>query len=1348
MRSGGDDGGHVQSPVTASAPPRWWLLAGAAAALSGAGWMRSPGEPYVIACALATVALGALARLGARRAIGIVATFTAATLTGLFAVGSRAIGRLEESWDAYHAALEFESAARLERELVTAAATLRNTAQRALDAPSDPEPAFNFLESLTAGPDERGVVLYRAGRPAAWAGRVRASTDTMNAPLGAAMSPFYLTLYAAAARDDRRAVATLLVHAEPPADRIASPLDARVAALSGVRGFEYVPAAQSRSGYARFVAGADTLFAARPSALEQAEVRLRVLEKARVRGMLAVGLLLLLLLVEAWRRPSSLARRLGTLVVALATIAIVPFNAFSNATVLFDPSVYFASLGGPFTGSVGVLVITSALALLGVLAVLRARLPVRSRWPAAGLVLLIAALGPFLLRDLARGINPPPWGVPLPLWLAWQVALFLAAAAVLLTGVSAGRAALGARRGIAPWLAPMLAAIAAIIAPALWDAPGSWPGWYPAVWILAIGALALTRRTRGFLINAALVSALGAVTLVWGTAARKRVQLAERDVTGLDAVDSTAFALLERLGRDLARATPPQGRAELLQRYVRSDLDDAGYPVELTQWAPLDNGGFGPVASLVLSDIERAPNEEQAVLDSAHTVGSAVILPGRGSAGVHLVLAVPYRDGSAVTVIVAPRTRLIADDPFTALIGVAGVRATEPPYSLALERGVLTATEAHDGRWLRKGDELHGDWMIASEQGRSRVHVEVELRSLVALVPRGALIVILDVVLLSALWTLVAASDGGFRRWTRTRVRGWRRSYRSRLIFSLFGFFVLPAVVFAIWSYRRLQGDDQQSRELLVRETLRSFVSNRHADSLNIRGQRLEAPLFLYADGEMRETSDSLYDLLAPVGRFLPRSVAQNVVLLEEVNDSKRETIAGVPALFGYRAVAERGRRYVLAAPARTDELTLDRQRHDLGILVLFATAIGALAALGLSGVAARAFARPIGELRLAALAVAAGEAEPALADEPPVEFQPVFSAFRRMASDLAASRSALEEAQRRTEAVLRNVASGVVATDPDGRITLANPPAEALLSIPLVPGADLVVPDAGRGGRDLATRVRAFARADADEEELDLVLHGRQLHVRLTRLRRGIGGVVVTLDDVTELARAQRVIAWGEMARQVAHEIKNPLTPIRLGVQHLKRAYRDGRGGYDRVLEQNVGRILAEIDRLDEIARAFSRYGTAPAERAPGEPIDVAAVVRDVVELERIGEGEVQWRLEGADDPVIARARGPELREVLLNVLENARLANARCVQVRLAQNDARAVISVSDDGDGIPPDVLPRIFEPHFSTRTSGSGLGLALSRSLVEAWGGEIRVESGGTAGTQVTIALAAPSSASQL
>jgi nitrogen fixation/metabolism regulation signal transduction histidine kinase len=210
-------------------------------------------------------------------------------------------------------------------------------------------------------------------------------------------------------------------------------------------------------------------------------------------------------------------------------------------------------------------------------------------------------------------------------------------------------------------------------------------------------------------------------------------------------------------------------------------------------------------------------------------------------------------------------------------------------------------------------------------------------------------------------------------------------------------------------------------------------------------------------------------------------------------------------------------------------------------------------------------------------------------------------------------------------------------------------------------------------------------------------------------------------------------------MARQVAHEIKNPLTPMRLGVQHLIRAKDDPRVDFRKAFDDNAARLLEEIDRLDEIARAFSRYGTAPDAQPAPEVVDVAEAVRDVVRLERLGGDAVTWDMSGADAPVHAMARPTELREVLLNLLENARLADSRQVSVAVRADGGKITIAVTDDGHGIAADALPRIFEPHFSTRTSGSGLGLAISRRLIDGWGGAIGVSSTVGTGTVVTISL---------
>jgi signal transduction histidine kinase len=732
--------------------------------------------------------------------------------------------------------------------------------------------------------------------------------------------------------------------------------------------------------------------------------------------------------------------------------------------------------------------------------------------------------------------------------------------------------------------------------------------------------------------------------------------------------------------------------------------------------------------------------EVQRIVSRARETSSVIVEPVPSDTAMEIVMAAPSVTGGVTAAVLAPRSRLFEIDPFARLLGLDVDPDVEPPYTVRLREGAPVGTLTPQPTWRREGSQLHGDWIVHAGNANAPVHVEVELRPLYALVQRGALIVFLDLVLVGLLWFASVVADGGAGRWIRARRRTWGRSYRARLSLALLLFFIVPASAFAVWSYEQLATDATQSRALLVNETLRALAPPPTAPLwLQAESDRLDTPLFLYRTGELAETSDPLYDELAPIGRYLRPPVELTLAVRDEETFSQLEAVGGNRALFGYRAfTVPSAPSTVVAAPARADELSLGRRRRDLGVLVLFATAVGVLAALWLSGIAARQLASPIRSLREAALAIASGSREPPLEAEPIVEFYPVFTAFRRMAADLNASRTALEEAQRRTATVLRNVASGVVAVDPDCRVSLANPRAEALLSTSLPSEA----PFGAAAPRAVADVVERFLKSDADEHDFELALDHQQLRGTLTRLARG--GAVVTIDDVTELARAQRVLAWGEMARQVAHEIKNPLTPIRLGVQHLRRARADKRVDFDAVLERNVNQILAEIDRLDEIARSFSRYGAAPEERQRASAIDVAAIVREVVSLERMGESDLEWIEEGVDAPVLALSRSDELKEVLLNVLENARLAQARRVRVgvEVAPGDngaRRANIVVHDDGHGIAPDVLPRIFEPHFSTRTSGSGLGLAISRQLVEGWGGSIGVESASERGTTVTIAL---------
>lgn len=1317
-----------------------WLLAAAASVVLAATWVRAPSAPLAL---LLSVLLGlvlwltrGVGRDALSRRLGFALALGGLLLSAArYHVDVRALDRRGEEIRQLTAR---QAGAALAEALNKEVAELQRLTAAALAVPEAPDAAFVSLAQLVPPGGSRAVIVARGGRPVAWSGRLLVPLDSLAGPTGLVGTPFYLVAYAVAQRGNALAVATTVLHAEPPATALTASLAADIAADFGASGFGYAPpeAVTTVPDATLLQLGGAPVLAARAVMPSVEALRNSAWERVLPRAGLALASMLLLLLAVAWRRATGLRPRFIALAVGLAVPAILPLSVFSNLSTWFDPTFYLVRSGWRFTANAGALALTAALLLLGLLSARRARPHVMTRAQSWAAVLLVAGLGPFLLRELAGGLEVPSIGVPLTLWLSWQITLFLSAVTVLLLGVTAGHGALGRDRGLPLWAAPTLAILAALAAPFLLEAPGRFPPAYTALWVVAIAALAITRRARAIVIPVALVAACGATTLIWSSTVRERVELAVRDVQGLARPDGNAAILLDRFTETLDPVRASRTRVELLAQLARTELAGAEYPTEISSWA--DDGSL--MADLVIG---RAPGVTAGVnlfAAEAQRTGVPTLTEVRGDPGIHSVLAVPHADGTATTVVVAPRSRLVAQDPFGAFIGFSPPPAPEPPYQLRL--GDVTpqppSAPTARGAWTRTGSELHGDWLLPSAGGMSRqLHALVELRSFDVLLTRGVLLVLVDLIVLGLIWLLIVSADGALPRWWRRRRRDVLSSYRSRLTAALFVCFLVPSLLFGFWSFRRLQADDRQARDLLVRETLRGVAST-DSVQLSEAAARFDTPLFLYAQGLLVGTSDPLLDAIAPVGRLLPPSVVRTLAEGDEVTTGREEEVGPAAVRLGYRAATDSaGVQFVLAAPARLDERLLDRRRNDLAMFLLFALALGALGALWAAGAASRQLSRPIRELRESALAIARGTRSPTLREDPPLEFTPVFMAFRQMTTDLAQSREALETAERRLAATLRSVASGVLAVDEGDRVTFANPRAEAVLEVPLAVGSRL--PAAAQAL--LGAVLDEFRSGGGDEGGVEIEHRGRRLSVRLTRLSPGSRRMVVTLDDVTEVTRAERVLAWGEMARQVAHEIKNPLTPMRLGMQHLRRARLDARVDFDKVLEENTARILKEIDRLDEIARAFSRYGTAPVDEAAPESVDVGAVARDVLELERMGQTDVQWEGEIPAEMLTARARPRELREVLLNLLENARLAGARRVVLAVRPREGGGVeLCVTDDGSGIPAHLLERIFEPHFSTRTSGSGLGLAVSRRIIDSWGGTISAENRVGGGAELTVRLA--------
>ena len=1305
------------------------MLASAAAGaglLAASGWLAEPRVGYLAAIVIATCG-GVLALRGGMRAgvrVPLSVAFVALAIAAGFALRAQVrLYRFSRAPEAVARGARAAQQERLRRAVDEELEALRSIARTGQRLPPDPAEAIARLTHALRDREHRAVLVTRGDTLVVWAGTFHGDVRRLAGASGVVASPFGLTIYAADASGSARTIATSLLYATTPADRLTQGLSQRMSSDEVTEGFAFGPPSDSAPHALIYRDGTRPLFVAQARAGGAEEVRFRLLERARVRVGIALLAAIIAFLIAVSGRDSGALSVVGGALIVLACIALVPLSEFSTRSRLFDAGVFYFPAGRAFTANAAALALSSATILLLVLLGVRRVGRHVPRGVAIGVAVATIAAGPFAVRTLSRGITPPPDGANGSLWIIWSVPLTLAATALLVLAAWAGRRTLGGRRGLPVAVGPLIAMAAAMLAPLLWQAPGQWPQWYSLLWAAAVATLVLSRPSHRALLAASCVAALGAATVVWGSASRGRVDLAERDVRGLAAPDAYASTLADRLARSLQGEELPRTPQALLERYVSSDLASAGYPVALVSWErdlPAAAFGTGP--------FDTAFDSAKAVVTVAEREGRTMAVTAPAVAYGVRIVAVPVRDG-AVTIIVAPRTRLIPTDAYARWYGLASPASNEPPYTVQVVPEPIGPRT--DVRWRREGTELHGDWPIMSTVGPARAHVEVDLRWLDTLVPRGGLLVIMDLAMVSLVWLLGALADGRAARWLRLRRRRLR-SYRAQLSVALFLFFLVPAAAFAVWSWRQLYDDAQAARRLLVTETIRAFAASpAQDDALKREARRLDTKLLLYRSGVLIASSDSLFSDFVPMGQLLRPDVALQLGVSDEMSATKPEPLDGATGMLGYRVLPNTGGRLVLAAPARVDDFLLDRRRRDLGVLVLFASVLGAVAALWSSAIAARQLARPIGALREAARAVARGEREVPLPDHAASEFHPVFASFRAMAHDLGESRAALEEAKRRTDAVLRTVASGVVAVDESGRVILANPRAEALLG---------GVPPAGEPLRrspatEVVSRVESFLKGGLDEDGFELDSGGRTLRGQLTRLARG--GAVLTLDDVTELARAQRVLAWGEMARQVAHEIKNPLTPIRLGVQHLRRSV--GRADFDVVLDQNVTRILHEIDRLDEIARAFSRYGEAPEARDPAEPTDVAVTVSDVVALETLGRSDIEWQCDVRGAMPFALTREDQLREVLLNLFENARHAGATRVQAVVSRVEDFVQIDVIDNGSGIGDDVFARIFEPHFSTRTSGSGLGLAITRRLVESWGGSVVIAASDRSGTTVRVSL---------
>jgi two-component system nitrogen regulation sensor histidine kinase NtrY len=386
---------------------------------------------------------------------------------------------------------------------------------------------------------------------------------------------------------------------------------------------------------------------------------------------------------------------------------------------------------------------------------------------------------------------------------------------------------------------------------------------------------------------------------------------------------------------------------------------------------------------------------------------------------------------------------------------------------------------------------------------------------------------------------------------------------------------------------------------------------------------------------------------------------------------------------------------------------------------------------------AANAISGPVARLVQAAGRVAGGDLSARVdAESDPEEIAVLSRAFNSMTHDLQVQQEALRragaEAEGRREfieTVLTGVSAGVIGLDGERRVSAANRQAALLLALPA---------DHGHGRRlvDLAPEFAPILEAATvggeREEEVDIV-RGRENRRLRVRVSGAEGGLVLTFDDITRLVTAQRNAAWRDVARRIAHEIKNPLTPIQLSAERIRKKYRKNVPETElEIFDRCTDTIVRQVGDIGRMVDEFSAFARMPAPRFTEQ--DAAELLREAVFAQRVAHPDLHIELDHPAE-VTLLADGRMLAQALTNVLKNAAEAieglrattprHEGHIVARLLSDDSGVAFEVEDNGLGLPAKDRDRLTEPYVTTREKGTGLGLAIVKRILEDHGGELEL-----------------------
>ena len=587
---------------------------------------------------------------------------------------------------------------------------------------------------------------------------------------------------------------------------------------------------------------------------------------------------------------------------------------------------------------------------------------------------------------------------------------------------------------------------------------------------------------------------------------------------------------------------------------------------------------------------------------------------------------------------------------------------------------------------------------------------------------------------------------------------------------------------FSVDIERALDSASAIARDALQDEQVRALeTSRRAAESLGLvldlpgaLEQALEdtgaLELSVFAqDGLLIATRSADPRFILPVApSSSERARASENAFSEADGDLKEMTLRVLAPLPGQRVLQARfapGREWASRAESIERELYAFRQlkylrsalKTTLMLVLSFVLLLGALVALYLAFAISRRLIAPLMELVAANRRVAAGDYSARVEESGASELTLLARSFNQMTGDLADANSKAQESANLAlsersylETVLERIRSGVLVVE-DERLRSANPAASELLALELAELAGLKLErlaDIHPRLAPLITQLLSQSRTEAREWRAEVALESLQgkqlLLMRGARLPNGRGHVVI-VDDESDVARTQRESAWAEVARRLAHEIKNPLTPIQLAAERLRRKYLLSLPEAEReVLDRATRTIVAQVESLKTMVNAFSDYARPP--QLLMQPVAMFELAKEVAELYASEAQKLSFVFAFESAAEKLRADSGRLRQLLHNLIKNSQeAAEGRPVQIRIAASSiadgprAWYELLVSDDGPGFPEALRDRLFEPYATSKVKGTGLGLAIVKKIVEEHGGQVRAENPASGGALIRVRL---------